>query len=392
MSGEGGGGPLRGVTILDTTNMLMGPYATLVLSQMGARVIKVEPLDGDIARNINDTTGRQLSPLHLNLNRGKESIALDLRDPDDRATFERLVERADVVAHNRPPGSDVRIGLDHATLSAINPRIIVCGMHGYGSAGPYGPLPAYDDAMQAISGLASAQSWGTEPQYVRSPVTDKITALMASTAITAALYERSVSGVGQYIEVPMYETIVQFLMVEQQCGFVFDPPQGPIGYPRSLSPHRRPMRTADGLIGILPSTDAQWQGVFVVLGEPALVTDPRFATVDARSRHIDELYDWLAGALARRSTAEVLDDFRTHRVPAMKVNSMEDLFTDHHLVETGFFQEVEHPDLGTLRQAAPPVRFSRSGTVAGAAAPTLDADRQTIGAELKATPRPAPAP
>ncbi|MCR1785060.1 CoA transferase [Nocardioides carbamazepini] len=380
------GGPLRGVTILDTTNMLMGPYATLVLAQFGARVVKVEPLDGDIARRINDVTGQQAGPIHLNANRGKESVALDLRDAADRALFDRMVATADVVAHNRPPGSDVRLGLDYATLSATNPRIIVCGMHGYGSTGPYGPLPAYDDAMQAISGLAAAQSWGSEPQYVRSPVTDKITALMAASAIAAALYERRESGVGQYVEVPMLETIVQFLMIEQQCGYVFDPPRGPIGYPRSLSPYRRPMRTADGLIGLLPSTDAQWHGVFDVLDAGELATDPRFATVEARSEHIDELYAWLAAELAIRATDALLAGFLERRVPAMRVNSMEDLFTDPHLTATGYFQATEHPDLGRLRHAAPPVRFSRSGTVAGGPAPRLDQDRDRVEAGLPVPP------
>lgn len=389
MSAPEGRGPLHGITVLDTTNMLMGPYATLVLAQFGARVIRVEPLDGDIARRINDTSGRLLSPLHLNTNRGKESVALDLGDPSDRAFFDGLVARADVVAHNRPPGSDLRIGLDYATLAAINPQVIVCGMHGYGSTGPYGPLPAYDDAMQAISGLAAAQSWATEPQYVRSPVTDKITALMAVSAITAALVERQASGAGQYIEVPMFETIVQFLMIEQQCGYVFDPPQGSIGYPRSLSPHRRPMRTADGLIGLLPSTDAQWQGVFAVLGAGHLADDPRFATVQARSENIDVLYDWLAGELSIRTTDDVLAGFIERRVPAMRVNSMEDLFTDPHLAATGYFQPVAHPDLGMLQQAAPPVRFSRSGTVAGAAAPNLDQDRDRLRAELDAARDPS---
>lgn len=376
------GGPLRGVTILDTTNMLMGPYSTLVLAQFGARVIKVEPPEGDIARRINDTTGQLLGPIHLNANRGKESVALDLRNEGDRDLFDRLVAEADVVAHNRPPGSDVRLGLDHATLSAINPRIIVCGMHGYGSTGPYGPLPAYDDAMQAISGLAAAQSWGSDPQYVRSPVTDKITALMAASAISAALYERESSGTGQYIEVPMFETIVQFLMIEQQAGFVFDPPRGPIGYARSLSPHRRPMRTADGLIGLLPSTDAQWRGVFAVLDAAELADDPRFATVEVRSQHIDELYDWLARKLATRNTEDLLTGFTERRVPAMRVNSMEDLFTDPHLTATNYFQAVTHPGIGGLRQAGPPVVFSRSGSVAGAPAPSLGQDRDRIEAGL----------
>jgi len=291
------------VTVVDTTSMLMGPYCTAMLAEMGARVIKVEPVEGDIARHIEDRDGQQLGPIYLNLNRGKESIALDLRAPEDRALFERFVASADVVTHNRPPGGEQRLGLDYETLAAINPRVIVCGMFGFGADGPYGSLPAYDDVIQAASGLAAHQTGSGDPQYIRTPLTDKITGMAAAGAISAALYERERSGVGQYVQLPMFETMVRFLLAEQQGGYVFDPPQGPAGYRRTNSPHRHPLRTADGLIGILASTDAHWAALFRLLGEPDLIHDARFSSITRRTANIDVLYAWLGSAVSTRETA-----------------------------------------------------------------------------------------
>ncbi|NYE18803.1 CaiB/BaiF CoA transferase family protein [Microbacterium immunditiarum] len=369
-----GRGPLEGVTVIEISNMLMGPFATMALAQMGARVIKVEPPGGDIARGIADSTGRGLGPIYLNINRGKESIELDLADPGDRSTFEALVAAADVVAHNRPPGSEVRLGVDYATLSRINPRIIVCAMYGFGADGPYGSLGAYDDVMQGISGIAAHQTGEGPPQYVRTPLTDKIAGIVAVGAISSALYERERSGSGQLVEVPMFETMVGFLLAEQQGECIYDPPRGPAGYARTNSPHRHPYATADGLISILASTDAHWTALFRLLGESELSDDPRFASIRARTENIDELYAWLKDALARHPTAQLLAQLHESRVPAMRVNTIEDLFVDPHLVQTGFFERVEHPEAGALRQPAAPVRFSRSGSAPLHAAPSLGAD------------------
>ncbi|WP_214105256.1 CaiB/BaiF CoA transferase family protein [Acrocarpospora catenulata] len=377
-----GPGPLAGVTVLDTTNMLMGPYATLLLGELGARVIKVEPPEGDISRAIDDRHSPGLGPIYLNTNRGKESIALNLRDPRDHEVFLRLVAAADVVAHNRPAGSEQRLGLDYDSLAAVNPRIIVCGMNGFGATGRYGPLPAYDDVIQGVSGVAAHQSGDGPDQYVRTPLTDKVTGVLAVGAVCAALYERERSGVGQYIEVPMFETMVQFLLVEQQGGHIYDPPRGAAGYARTNSPHRRPMRTADGLISILPSTDAHWRSVFRVLGGEDLGADPRFATISARTANIDELYRWMSEEIARRPTDELLGGLQGAGVPAMHVNTIEDLFEDPHLQETGFLEEVAHPEAGKLRQARAPFRFSRSGSPRLGPAPVLDGDSARLRAEL----------
>lgn len=379
---DGSAGPLAGVTIVDLTSTFMGPFATLVLAQFGARVIKVEPPSGDILRGVGDRDGDGLGPVFLNANLGKESVVLDLRDPHDHRRFERLVEQADVVAHNRPPGSDERLGIDHATLSRINPGVIVCAMHGYGADGPYGPQTAYDDVIQAVSGLAANQTGRGEPQFVRSPVSDKVTGLLATSAICAALVERARSGRGQAIQVPMFETMVQFLLVEQQGGYVFDPPRGPAGYSRTDSPFRRPYRTRDGLVGVLPYTDEHWRALFAALDAPDRAADPRFATISGRSRHIDELYEWLDGHLAALTTEEALDLCRRARVPIAPVNEVPDLFDDPHLEAVDFFPRREHPRVGTVRQARSPVRFSRSGSGPVAHAPELDSHGPDIRADL----------
>lgn len=380
-AGEGRG-PLSGITVLDTSNMLMGPYATGLLGSLGARVIKVEPPAGDISRGIADADGLLAGPIHLNVNRGKESIALDLRDDNDHAVFAALVARADVVVHNRPAGTEERLRLDYASLSAINPRIIVCALCGFGSGGRYARLPAYDDVMQAVSGIASHQTGDGEPQYVRADPTDKITGMAGVAAIGAALYERERSGRGQFIEVPMFETMVHFLLAEQQGFYIYDPPRGKAGYARTNSPHRHPFRTRDGLIGLLPSTDAHWLMVFRILDREDVGADPRFATVTARTANIDELYEWLAGELVEHDTAALLARFRDAGVPAMHVNSIEDLFSDPHLDETGYFEKVQHPQAGTLRQASAPFRFSRTGAPVLAPAPVLDADGERLRAEF----------
>lgn len=383
-----GEGPLRGITALDTTNMLMGPYATALLGAMGARVIKVEQRGGDISRGIEDRDGNLTGSIHLNVNRGKESIALDLRDDEDYAVFADLVRGADVVVHNRPAGTEGSLRLDFATLSALNPRVIVCALCGFGSGGRYAPLPAYDDVMQAVSGMASHQTGHGEPAYVRADPTDKVTGILGVAAINAALYEREGSGLGQLVEVPMFETMIHFLLAEQQGGYVYDPPRGKAGYARTNSPHRHPFRTRDGLIGILPSTDRHWAAVFRLMGDPDLATDPRFASVTARTANIDALYQWLEGELAGHGTDDMLERFRANGVPAMKVNSIEDLFTDPHLDETGFFDRVQHPQAGALRQPSAPFRFSRSGTPTLGPAPVLDADGDALREEFstQATP------
>lgn len=373
MSGDGPRGVLAGVTVLDLTTTFMGPYCTLLLAQFGARVIKVEAPSGDTMRTIDDFTDHALGPIFVNCNRGKESIQLDLAAESDRVVFLNLVRTADVLAHNRPPGSIERLGIDYDSLVKVNPRLIHCGMYGFGAQGPYSQRPAYDDVIQAASGVAATQTGTGDPQYVRTPMTDKVTALMAAYAIVSALFERTSSGRGQAIEVPMFETTAQFLLMDQQSGYVFDPPRGEASYARTASPNRRPYRTVDGLVSVMPYTDAHWRLLFTLFDE-AMLDDSRFATVKARTANIDELYGWLGEQVAEWRTAELLARLDELRVPSARVASVESLFSDPHLEAVGFFQQEEHPVLGALRLPRNPVGFSRSAPADLTPAPLLDQD------------------
>jgi len=389
MSGKDNAGPLSGVTVVDLTSTLMGPYCTLLLAHFGARVIKIEPPAGDITRTNADTSGKALGPIFVNCNRGKESIVLDLRDPADREVFAGLIRIADVFAHNRPPGSIERLGIDYPTLSAINPMLVHCGMYGYGASGPYRARPAYDDVIQAVSGVAASQTGSGEPQYVRTPMTDKVSGMMAAFAISSALYERTVSGRGQAIEVPMYETTAQFLLIEQQSGHLYDPPRGRAAYARTESPNRHPYRTKDGLVSVLPYTDEHWRLLFNLF-DPSMLEDTRFATFRGRADNVDELYAWLDAQVSGWTTGELLGELARLGVPSASVTSVEGLFTDPHLEEVGFFEAEHHPVLGPLRLPRNPVGFSRSGSNSLTPAPLLDQDGARIREQIAdSAPHPA---
>lgn len=374
-------GTLSGITVVDLTTTFMGPYCTLLLAQFGARVIKVEPREGDILRHVGDRSDHALGPIFVNCNRGKESISLDLGDRNDREVFDELIRIADVLTHNRPPGSVERLGVDYTTLAQINPGLIHCGMYGYGSDGPYRTNPAYDDVIQAVSGVAVTQGAAQGPQFVRTPMTDKLTALMAAYAISSALYERTISGKGQAIEAPMFETTAQFLLVEQQFDYLYDPPKGPAGYARTQAPNRRPYATKDGFVAVMPYTDAHWKLVLTLFDE-SMLADPRFATMKDRTRHIDELYGWLGEQIARWSTSDLLAKLRALRVPSAEISSVESLFSDEHLEAVGFFESEDHPVLGPLRLPRNPVSFSRSERAQLSPAPTLDEHGEALRREV----------
>jgi crotonobetainyl-CoA:carnitine CoA-transferase CaiB-like acyl-CoA transferase len=368
-SPQASAGPLRGIRVVDLSNTFMVPYATLLLAQMGAEVIKVEAPEGDILRQVGDDSGTGAGPVFLNANRGKKSVTLDVREPADHERLVRLISNADVFVHNRPPSTARQMHIDYASVS--HPRLIYAAAIGYGSGGPYEDLPAYDDIIQAASGFASVQTNAGEPQYVRTPVTDKATGLILAVAVLAALVERERSGVGQAIEVPMFESMISFLLLEQQGGAVFDPQRGPTGYARTNSVYRRPYRTADGLIGVMIYTDRQWRSFFELIERPELADDPRFATMRARTANTDALYSLLEQELSQRPTAEWLSLLRDRRLPATTVNSISDLMTDPHVEATGLIERSEHPSVGTVRSVRLPISFSRTPPPTPARAPLL---------------------
>ncbi|MFC8676929.1 CaiB/BaiF CoA transferase family protein [Streptomyces griseorubiginosus] len=353
------GFPLAGVRVIDVSSTFMGPYCTMLLAQWGAEVTKVEPPGGDVVRKIGDVRGTSMGPVFLNVNRGKRSVVLDLKQGGARGLLDRLVAGADVVVHNMRSGAAERLGLSADAVLRANPRAVHCAFRGFGAGGPYEDRPAYDDVIQAASGMAALQGGAGGAEYVRTAAADKIVGLMGAAAVLAALHGREVTGRGQAVEVPMLETMTQFMLLEQQGGWVFDPPAGPAGYARTASPHRRPCRTKDGHLAVMIYTDAQWRAFFDCVGRPELADDPRYRTIRERTEHIDELYAFLNEEMAARTTADWLAELERRDIPAAPVNAVTDLFEDPHLRATGFFESVEHPSEGPLLLPRQPVRFGQ---------------------------------
>jgi crotonobetainyl-CoA:carnitine CoA-transferase CaiB-like acyl-CoA transferase len=374
--------PLTGVRVVDLSSTFMGPYCTLLLAQMGADVIKVESPSGDVVRYVADHRGTGMGPVFLNANQGKRSIVLDLKDPAGRDALLRLVGTADVFVHNMRPDAVRRLGLGFEDVAATNPRTVYCAVRGFGADGPYRDKAAYDDVIQAASGLAAVQGGPGEPTYVKTPIADKATALIAVGAIGAALYQRERTGRGQEIEVPMLESMVSFTLLDQQGGYVYDPPRGPAGYARTSSPYRKPYRTADGYVSVMVYTDAQWRSFFGLVDRPELAADPRYLSITERTLHIDELYRLVEQELLRRTTAEWLTVLDAQGIPAMPVWTVPELFEDEHLRATGMFQGLTHPTEGRLRLARFPVFFSASAPMDCRPAPRLGEHGAEVLAEL----------
>ena len=379
MSGGRGKGPLAGVRIVDLTSVLMGPYATQIFADLGADVIKVESPDGDTTRHLPPGQEAARGGMFLNVNRGKRSIVLDLKQPAARDALLALVRDADVFVHSMRAQAIGRLGLDYAAIKAANPRIIYANLYGFARSGPYRDYPAYDDIVQAASGLVDLQARlsGGKPTYLATVVADKVAGLTGVYAIIAALFSRERGGEGQEIEIPMFETMVSFTMIEHLCGSLFDPPLGPPEYPRVVAPSRRPYATSDGHIGVLIYTDKQWRAFFTALGDPAWSNDEMFASLANRTRNVVAVLDRVADELAKRSSAEWLDLFREVHIPAMAIASPQDLLHDRHLVETGFWVERQ-TEAGSLRYPGIPTTFSATPGEIGDPAPRLGADSRAI--------------
>ncbi len=378
-------GPLSGVLVLDLTTLAMGPYATQIMGDMGADVIKVEsPKGGDIFRHAEPYRNRGMGAAFLNLNRNKRSIALDLKRGDEKRILMDLVTEADVFIYNVRPQAMRKLGLDYESLRECNPRLIYCGGYGFSEGGPYAGRPAYDDIIQGMSGLASIQGKNRSggPRYVNTLMADKVAGLAVAYAVAMALYERERSGVGQAIEVPMFENLVSFLLAEHMAGETFRPPVGGMGYDRVVSPDRKPYRTKDGYIGLMPYTTEQWGRFFTLAGRPELAADPRFADPALRSKHVGELYGILQCTLATRSTDEWLELLKDADIPVSPILSPEELLRDPHLRAQDFFHEESHPSEGEIRTIGIPVRFSRTPGKIRSPAPRLDEHREEIIREI----------
>ena len=372
--------PLSGVRIIDMTTVAMGPYATQILGDMGADVIKVESPDGDVFRYAAPARHPGMGASFLNLNRNKRSIALDLKDGDDRRILLDLVADADVFISNVRPQSMRKLGLDYESLRDTHPKLIHCGVYGFSERGPYAGRPALDDIIQAISGLAALQGKNTDdgPRYVNTIVADKTAGLVAAYAVAMALFERERSGQGQAIEVPMYESLLSFNLIEHLAGETFRPAEGGMGYERVLSAHRRPYRTRDGYLAVLPYSTAQWERFFELADRPDLATDERVVDAALRSSNIDDLYGILAELIAQRTTADWLSLLSDADIPVARIAEPEDLLDDPHLEAIGMFRPHSHPTEGELRTIDIPVQFSRTPGSIRRLAPKLDEHRSEI--------------
>lgn len=374
-------GPLHGIRVVELTSVVLGPWACQFLGDMGADVIKIEAPRGDSNRTLGASRHPGMAALYLTCNRNKRSLVLDLKKPGARDALLKLVATADVFVHNNRPQVMTKLGLEYADLKKVNPRIIYCGAYGYSKHGPYGAMGALDDSIQAVSGIAMLNKLVLgEPRYLPTVLADKTTAMTVVYAVLAALFHRERSGEGQDIEVPMYETMVHFVMGEHLWGMTFDPPIGGPGYTRLMSQERRPYPTRDGYIAILPYLDAHWDSFCKAVERPDLLADPRFRTLADRVRNIDATYAETAKIMATRTTREWLDLFARTRVPTIVVNTLEDLASDPHLEAVGFWQSVDHPTEGRLKLPAFPVNFSATPASIERHAPRLgEHTREVLG-------------
>lgn len=355
-------GPLSGIRVIDVTTVLLGPYGTQALGDMGADVIKVEgPPTGDIARNMGNSRNVNMSGVFLNANRNKRSIALDLKQDDAKDVLRKLIPTADVFVHNMRPKAMAGLGFDYDAVSAIKPDIVYVGAYGFGQDGPYADKPAYDDAIQASSGLASLfKRQQGAAQYVPSAMADKIVGLTLSQAIGFALLHKERTGEGQFVEVPMLETMVSYNLVEHINGGAFVPQIGDMGYQRVVTPSRRPFPTKDGFVCILPYSDRHWLKFFTAVGRPELMDDPRFCSYLARVHTIDDLYTFVGEETTKRTTEEWLELCGDAEIPCMPIIDIDDLMEDEHLKAVGMFEKHTHPTEGETVLVRPPVKYSKS--------------------------------
>jgi crotonobetainyl-CoA:carnitine CoA-transferase CaiB-like acyl-CoA transferase len=376
---------LSGITILDMTSVIFGPYATATLAAMGADVIKIEPAAGDEARRVGKPAKtRGMGPLHMTLNQGKRSVVFDLKSPEGKEMIARLIRKSDVFIHSLRQPAIERLGLDYASVRSIRGDVIYLHCTGFGSTGPYAGRPAYDDIIQAASGAASLLSrvdGDPRPRYLPTALADKIAGLHAMYAALAALYHRERTGEGQHVEVPMFEAVTHFLLQEHLYGATFVPPNGPIGYPRQLDPDRQPMATADGYISVAPYTDDRWVRFFEVAGCPDFLKENGLDTRRARAANLGKLHTEMEIILARRSTREWLLLLAENDIPAFEPRDLSDLLRDPHLQAVGFFAQRTHPSEGAHLTMPRPVRFSRASQLTREA-PLLGQHTDEVANEL----------
>jgi len=376
-------GPLAGVRVVDLTTVVMGPYATQILADFGADVVKVEPPGGDVMRYAWPFRNAGMGHIFLNANRNKRSIVLDLKQAPALEACLALAKKADVLVYNIRPQAMARLGLSYEQVRKHNPKIIYVGCFGYSQRGPYAAKAAYDDLIQGAAGIpALLKAQGAEtPRYAPIIVADRSVGQQVASAVSAALYHREKTGKGQRVDVPMFEHLLQIVLGEHLGGYTFEPQVGEPGYARMLAPDRRPYPTRDGYVCALIYNDKQWAAFFKVIGRPEMAADKRYSTQEARSKHYDTAYAFVAEEMKKRSTAEWIEALEGADIPVQRMNSLADIVADPHLAATGFFRTLEHPTEGRIRSMAVPSEWSESPPEYRRHAPRLGEHTREVLAE-----------
>lgn len=353
-------GPLQGIRILDLTSVVMGPYATQTLGDLGADIIKIEPPSGDNLRAVGPMRNPGMGHMAIHLNRNKRSVVLDLKQPEGREACLKLAAGCDALIYNVRPQAMARLGLSHEDVAAVNPKIVYIGAFGYGEDGPYAGKPAYDDLIQGAAGVPSlsARQSGDVPRYAPVTLADRSVGLQAAIALLSAVLHAQRTGQGQSVEVTMFEALSQFVLGDHLGGRTFEPPIGDMGYARLLAEHRKPYATANGYLCVLIYNDKHWQSFFTVINRPDLASDPMFCTHTARAAHIAAVYAFVADVMKTRSSEEWLLALEGGDIPVTRLHTMDSLIEDAHLNAVGFFPEFEHPTEGHIRTLAPVGRYS----------------------------------
>ena len=376
-------GPLKGVKIIDASSVLMVPYCTKLLADMGAEIIKIEAIDGDITRHIGPSVNKGMGAVFLNINRNKKSVCIDLKSPEGRLIIYKLIKISDVFVSNIRKVALTKIGLTHSHFKKINSKIITANAVGFSSKGPYAGLPAFDDTIQAISGMAAYQEvYSNQPSYTSGATADKVTGLMLGMSIISALFQREKKGIGTQLEVPMMETMVDFTLLEHLYGYNFIPPKAPPIYPRQSSPNRRPYKTLDGYIAVMPYSDEQWLRFFKLIKKENIFQDPKYSSAESRYENIDQLYFIMSESLEKEKTDYWIKNLKQNDIPATKVNFPEDIFNDKHLKETNFFKKSKHPTEGDLLSPNFPVEFDEDRNEDTLHAPNLGENTKDILSDL----------
>jgi len=365
-------GPLAGIRILDLTSVVAGPLATQMLGDMGADVIKIEAPEGDAPRHTGPSRSPNMAALFMGLNRSKRSLVLDLKQRAAADALWRLIAGADVFVHSMRPQAIARLGFSHKAVCAKHPRLIYAALHGYRDGGPYSGQPAYDDVIQGQSGIAALMSHvAGEPLYAPMILADKTCAIAIAGAVSTALFARERSGRGQFVEIPMFEQMVSFVLGEHLFGHNFVPPLGQLGYTRVLASWRRPYKTKDGYLCMMAYTQTHWRKFSTAIGKPEMLTDPRFDSIASRAKNIVALYEFAGACIAARGTDEWLALLRDLEIPAARMASLDDVMSDPQLKASGFFKRATHPSEGEILYTDLPVRFSDNATGSGRLQPRL---------------------